>query len=76
MSGRFGRLALDEYGRNFGSKRRTLNDDEKMRHGTCTIHRKGEKYHVYDGDRKIKAFDSLRQAQDCIDERARKGSVK
>lgn len=76
MSGRFGRLAQDGTARHFGAVRRKLNDDEKMRYGTCTIHRKGDKYHVYDGDRRLEVCDSLAAARDCVDDRARRGATK
>src|SRR5260221_10823299 len=76
MSGRFGKLALDAAGRHFGITRRKLNDDEKMRYGACDIHRKGAKYHVYDGGKRIGSYDSLDQARGCVDDRARRGKRK
>ena len=76
MSGRFGRLAQDAAGRNFGTVRRKLNDDEKMRYGACDIHRKGDRYHVYDGKRRVGSYDSLGEARGCVEDRARRGAVK
>jgi len=80
MSGRYGRLAMDavkprRVARDFGTAYR-LRDGDSMKWGTCDIRRKGDRYHVHDGDRRLKGFDNLAEAKGYVEDRARRGDIR